>query len=193
MMMVGRDEARVERDLSAGKLQCSKCGGRLRPWGRARKRKLRHGPKDIELEPRRTRCNGCLCTHVMLPAVCLLRRRDLAEVIVGALILRAQKAGQLRIATQAGVPLSTVRGWLSRFKAKAELIRAHFTRLAIDLGFPPAAILPAASTFADALVALKAAHHQADARFGPTDLWQFAISASGGLLINTNPHLPTVM
>lgn len=193
MMMVGRDEVRVERDLSAGELLCPKCDGRLHPWGRARKRKLRNGTKDIELEPRRARCSGCLSTHVLLPAVCLLRRRDLAEVIVGALILRAQKVGQLRISTKSGVPLSTVRGWLTRFQAKAELIRAHFTRLAIELGFPATAILPAASTFAEAVVALKAAHHQAVVRLGPTDLWQFAAAASGGLLINTNPHLPKPM
>lgn len=193
MLMVGPDQARVERDLGAGKLICSKCGEQLRPWGKARKRKLRHGPDDIELEPRRTRCGGCLATHVLLPALCLLRRRDLAEVIVQALILRAQRLGQLRISAQAGVPLSTVRGWLSRFKERAELIRAHFVRLAIDLGLPASSILPAESTFADSLVALKAAHHQAVARFGPSDLWQFAAAASGGLLINTNPHLPKPM
>ncbi|MEX2553190.1 MAG: DUF6431 domain-containing protein [Actinomycetota bacterium] len=193
MMMVGRDEARVERDLSTGKLLCPKCDGRLHPWGSARKRKLRHGTKDIKLEPRRARCSKCLSTHVLLPAVCLLRRRDLAEAIVRALILWAQKVGQLRISTEAGVPLSTVRGWLSKFRDRAEMIRAHFTRLAIDLGLPASAILPAASTVADAVVAMRAAHHQAVARFGPSDLWQFAALASGGLLINTNPHLPTVM
>lgn len=193
MMMVGRDEARVERDLLDGNLSCTACGGQLRPWGKARKRRLRHGPEDVELEPRRARCTGCLSTHVLLPAVCLLRRRDLAEVIVRALILRAQKVGQLRISTQAGVPLSTVRGWLRRFKAKAEMIQAHFVRLAIDLGLPATAILPADSAFADAVVALKAAHHQAVALFGPSDLSQFAAAASGGLLINTNPHLPNPM
>jgi hypothetical protein len=193
MMMVGRDEARVERDLVAGEFSCSKCGERLRPWGSARKRKLRHGPKDVELEPRRARCAGCQSTHVLLPAVCLLRRRDLAEVIVQALIGRAQKLGQLRISAQAGVPLSTVRGWLSRFKERAEMIRAHFVRLAIDLGLPASSILPAESTIADALVALKLAHHQAVARFGPSDLTQFAAAASGGLLINTSPHLPKLM
>jgi hypothetical protein len=193
MMMVGPDQARVERDLVAGELFCSKCGEHLRPWGSARKRKLRHGTKDIELEPRRARCSGCFCTHVLLPAVCLLRRRDLAEVIIRALILRAQRLGQLRISAQAGVPLSTVRGWLSRFKERAEMIRAHFVRLAIDLGLPASSILPAESTFADALVALKLAHHRAVARLGPSDLTQFAAAASGGLLINTSPHLPSPM
>ena len=193
MLMVGPDEARVERDLLDDNLLCPGCGDRLRPWGKARKRKLRHGPKDVELEPRRARCAGCRTTHVLLPALCLLRRRDLAEVIVEALILRAQKVGQVRISAQAGVPLSTVRGWLGRFKERAELIRAHFVRLAIDLGLPASSILPAESTFADALVALKVAHHQAVFRFGPTEIWRFAAAASGGLLINTSPHLPKLM
>lgn len=193
MVMVGPDRARVERDLGAGKLFCSGCGDQLRPWGKARKRKLRLGPKDLELEPRRARCRGCRSTHVLLPAVCLLRRRDLAEAIGQALILRAQKVGHLRISTQTGVPVSTVRGWLSRFKDRAEMIRAHFTRLAIELGLSASAILPAGTPSADALVALKAAQHFAVARLGPTDLWQFAAAASGGLLINTNPHLPNPM
>lgn len=91
------------------------------------------------------------------------------------------------------MPLSTVRGWLSRFKERAELIRVHFVRLAIGLGLPATAIPPAQSTFAGSMVALKVAHHQAVFRFGPSDLGQFAAAASGGLLINTSPHLPKLM
>lgn len=91
------DKTRVERDLLRscrfhGILLCPICGEQLRPWGMACKRKLRHGPKDVELQPRRSRCRGCLRTRtqVLLPAVCLLRRRDLAEVIGRALVQRAR-------------------------------------------------------------------------------------------------------
>lgn len=193
MLMVGPDHARVERDLLAGKLLCPRCDEQLRPWGMASKRKLRHGPKDVELQPRRSRCRGCLRTQVLLPSVCLLRRRDLAEVIGRALLLRALAVGQRRIAAESAVPPSTVRGWLSRFAGRAELIRVHFTCLAIELGGLATQILPATSPFADALVAIQAAHNAAVGRLGASDLWQFASSASGGLLINTSSHLPLPM
>jgi hypothetical protein len=189
--MVGPDQARVERDLAAGNLQCPLCGEQLRPWGMARRRKLRRGSADVELQPRRGRCRGCLVTHVLLPAVCLLRRRDLAEVIGRAVLSRALAVGKRRIAVECEVPSSTVRGWLSRFAGRAELIRAHFTKMAIELGLPATEILPASSPFADALVAIRCAHNAALSRLGPSDLWQFAASASAGLLINTSPHLPS--
>jgi len=191
--MVGPDQARVERDLLTGKLLCPRCGEQLRPWGMASKRKLRRGPKDVELQPRRSRCRGCLRTQVLLPAMCLLRRRDLAEVIGRALLQRALKVGHRRIADEFAVPPSTVRGWLSRFAGRAEMIRVHFTRLAIELGLLATEILPATSQFADALVAIQSAHSAALSRLGASDLWQFASSASGGLLINTSSHLPSPM
>lgn len=193
MLMVGPDQARVERDLLAGKLLCPLCDEQLRPWGMASKRKVRHGPVDVQLQPRRSRCRGCLRTQVLLPAVCMLRRRDLAEVIGRALLQRALKVGQRRIASESQVPFSTVRGWLSRFAERAEMIRVHFTKLAIELGLEAGEILPAPAPFADALVAIQAAHNAALSRLGSSDLWQFASSASGGLLINTSSHLPSLM
>lgn len=193
MLMVGPDQARVERDLLAGKLLCPLCHEQLRPWGMASKRKLRHGPKDVELQPRRSRCRGCLRTQVLLPAVCLLRRRDLAERIGRALVQRALKIGYRRIAAELAVPTSTVRGWFTRFAGRAELIRVHFTKLAIELGLRAGEILPAPSPFADAVVAIQAAHNAALSRLGASELWQFASSASGGLLINTSSHLPSPM
>jgi len=193
MLMVGPDETRVEQELVAGSLNCPDCAGELRPWGHGRKRKLRQGHQDIELQPRRARCLGCRATHILLPDVCLLRRRDLAEVIVQALLERSRAGGQRRIAASLAIPLSTVRGWISRFGQRAELIRAHFTRLSVSLGATVGDLLPESSRFADAMAAIVHAHRGATKRFGPSKLWPFVSSATGGRLLNTSSHLPRPM
>lgn len=162
MLIVGADEARVEQDLLSGSLKCPDCAGQLRPWGHGRKRKLRDGSQDIELQPRRARCLRCRATHILLPATCLLRRRDLAEVIGQALLQRAlAAAGQRRIASGLQVPLSTLRGWISRFAERAELLRGHFTRLAVALGAAMGDLEPQSSTFADAVAAIVHVHRGA--------------------------------
>jgi len=81
---------------------------------------------------RRAICSGqggCGRSHVLLPRVCLGRRVDVVSVIWTALLARAEGWGWRRISAAAGRPASTVRGWLSRFAAHAELIRVGFARL----------------------------------------------------------------
>ena len=136
MLMVDTDLDRVELALCAGELACPRCGGVLGPWGSARGRWLRgRGGLQQRLRPRRGRCRdrACRATHVLLPTVGLLRRVDLAEVIGAALLARARQASHRQIAAWLGVPLSTVRGWLGRMAERVELVRAHFTRLAVWL------------------------------------------------------------
>lgn len=193
MLMVGPDEARVERDLLSGSLLCPDCTGRLGPWGHGLKRKLRNGRDDVEIQPRRSRCNDCLVTHILLPATCLLRRRDLAEVIGQALLRKALQVGQRRIAAELQVPLSTLRGWIGRFGQRAELIRIHFTQLAVALGAAIGSLEPQSSPFADAVAAIVHAHQGAVKRFGPSKLWPFVSSATAGRLLNTSSHLPEPM
>lgn len=193
MLMVDADQARVERDLLSGSLKCPGCAGQLRPWGSGRKRKLRKGQQDIEMTPRRARCCDCRTTHVLLPEVCLLRRRDLAEVIGQALLRRAAGKGQRSTSRLLEVPLSTVRGWIGCFAERCELIRGHFTRFAVSLGATVGDLLPESGRFADAMAAIGCAHRAATDRFGPCDLWPFVSFTTGGLLLNTSTHLPTVM
>ena len=69
-------------------------------------------------------------THVLIGADCLLRRRDLAEMIGLALAAKAAGVGHRRAAVLVGVPVSTARGWLRRFALNAEAIRVWFTVLA---------------------------------------------------------------
>ena len=130
MLIVDPDPVRVEQDLTAGVLGCPGCDGVLGRWGFARRRRLRDLAGWVEVRPRRGRCRGCRSTHVLLPGVALLRRVDLARVIGQALLAKAAGRGHRQVAAELGVPATTVRGWLRRLAERAELVRAHFTRLA---------------------------------------------------------------
>lgn len=190
MLMVEPDEARVEQELTAGRLQCPECEGELRPWGHAARRKLRRGASDVEMVPRRSCCKSCGHTHVLLPVVALLRRRDLAEMIGEGLLAKAAGMGARRIAARVEVPLSTVRGWIARFSGRVEAIRGHFTRLGFLLGPGTGPVVATRSVFSDALQAILTAWEIAQRRFGRAPLWSFVSGATAGRLIYTSPLLP---
>jgi transposase-like protein len=191
MVMVEARADRVERDLVQGGLACPACGGELRPWAHARQRTLRDRGRLVRLRPRRARCRSCGATHVLVPVICLPRRVDLARVIGEALRAKAQGSGHRPIAERLGVPPSTVRGWLRRFAARAETIRAHFTALAHRLDPSLGEIAPRASPFADAVEAIGVAARAVASRFGRAPVWAFAAAATSGLLLaNTSSPFP---
>jgi hypothetical protein len=193
VLMVEADPARVEQMLAVGELACPGCGGVLGGWGWARGRWLRgRGGCQQRVRPRRARCRGCRATHVLLPVGVLLRRRDLAGVIGGALLAKAGGKGHRRIALELDVPATTVRGWLRRFAARAELITGHFARLAAWLDPSMAAPEPRGSPLACAVevigLAAVVAARRLGAHAGP---FEFASGASGGrLLCNTKRPFP---
>ena len=187
MKIVGTDAPEVERALTVGELACPGCAGRLRPWGHARVRVVRHRDGQERRRPRRTQCCRCASTHVLLPEDCLLRRRDAVTVIGAALTAKAAGHGHRPIAADLGLTASTVRNWLRRFAFAAVAIRSFFTVLAHDLDPMLAALAPAPSAFADAVEAIAGAARAAVGRLGPRGPWLFASAASGGrLLSNTN-------
>jgi hypothetical protein len=61
VLMVEPDPVEVEATLLADGYGCLACGvGRLRPWGFARRRRLRDRGREVDLRPRRSRCVSCL-------------------------------------------------------------------------------------------------------------------------------------
>ncbi len=193
VMMVEADVGRVEARLVAGEYGCSACGvGRLRPWGFARRRMLRDRGGLVAVRPRRGRCASCLVTHVLLPTVALLRRRDLAEVIGEALHARlVEHKSRSEVTAGAGVPPDTARGWLRRFVARAPEIRELFTTWAHHFDAGLGAVEARGSPEADALEAIGVAALAAARRLGPSPLWSFVAGVSGGLLLcNTSCPLP---
>jgi hypothetical protein len=195
VMMVEADVGRVEARLVAGEYCCGACGvGRLRPWGFARRRSLRDRGGWLVLEPRRGRCALCLVTHVLLPTVALLRRRDLAEVIGEALHARfVERKSRAEVTDGAGVPPDTARGWLRRFVVRAPQIRELFTTWAHHFDAGLGVIEARGSPEADALEAIGVAAAAAARRLGPSPLWSFVAGVSGGLVLsNTSCPLPLV-
>jgi hypothetical protein len=129
----------------------------------------------------------CLVTHVLLPAVALLRRADLAEVIGAALAAKAKGLGARAIAGLLGRSVGTVRGWLRRFGSRAEAVRRFFTGLLVEVA--PDAVVPAAmrTVFADAVAAVVGAAVALAARWprlGEVPVWQAAAAATNGRLLS---------
>jgi hypothetical protein len=120
---------------------------------------------------------------VLAPRSTLVRRADSAAVIGGALLAKAGGWGHRRIAALLGRPVSTVRGWLRRFGARAEDLRVLFTALLHALDACAVAVPVTGSVFADALESLGLAAAAAARWFGPRPVWQFASAASGGQLL----------
>ncbi len=111
--------ARLGVAMATGRLRCSGCAGRLRPWGYARRRWVRDRTRYLRIRPRRARCRECLRTHVVLPDLMLLRRLDRVEVIGTALTASASGVGVHAISRRLQLPRSTVRGWISRSAARS--------------------------------------------------------------------------
>lgn len=184
MLIVENDPAAVEQELCGGRLACPRCGGPLGPWGYARERVLRCLGADVLLRPRRAKCRKCAKTHVLLRETCLHRRRDEAAVIGAAIEAKARGHGHRPIAAGLGVPKDTVRGWLRRFGARAEAIRAHFTRWAHALDPELGPLKPSAGAFADALEAIAVATRAWVLRLDRRPVWALVAALSGGALLS---------
>ena len=192
-MIVCAEQARVEAELVGGRLGCPSCRAVLGPWGHARWRVLRCSAGDRLLRPRRARCRGCAGTHVLVPDVALVRRRDEVAVIGAAIKAKVAGDGHRPIASRLGVPKDTVRGWLRRFAERAGEARAHFTRCAVALDPELGPVMPAGSGVADALEAIAVAARAWVLRFGPAAAWTVVSALSGGrLLCNTSSPFPRV-
>jgi hypothetical protein len=204
-MTVRGSQESVEARLRSGLLACW-CGGTLRPWGRARPRRVAMFAGLAVVQPRRGICrDGCGRSHVLLPAWLLSRRKYAAAVIFAALALRAAGlkvsavAGRLglpvpgRPGQRWGVPASTASSWLSRFAARAGWLRAGLLGL-LPLADPQARPVAAAgSRSADALAALEAVTAGLRRRFGglaTVAAHEVAAHLTGGMLLA--PPLPAL-
>jgi hypothetical protein len=185
--MVRSDPELVESDLASGVVRCPRCGGVLGGWGFARWRVLRSESGPVALRPRRARCRSCRSTHVLLPDVVLARRVDTVAVIGAGLGYAAAGAGYRKTAQLVGRPVSTVRGWMRRFRAVAGRLAVLFMAWAHRLDPMLGPVTPAASPVADAVEAIGVAARAASLRLGPRPPWSWAsMLTAGRLLANTN-------
>ena len=188
-MLVVANEEDALAQLRAGQLCCTRCGGPLAPWGYARPRKLRGvAGTAVELKPRRARCRSCKSAHVVLPGWCLPRRRDTAQVVVGALVAKASGAGHRKIANCLGLPPTTVRGWVRAATSAA----SYVARVALQVAFAADArlgsVAPRPTPLASAMEALGLAASALMRALGPVaEPWDIVVAVSGGRLLGPVP------
>lgn len=192
VLIVSDDRAVVEADLAAGRLWCPRCrSGVLGGWGCSRLREVRTGGGVRRLRPRRGRCRerSCGATHVLLPDVCLARRRYVVEVI-GAALFSAGREGYRRAGERLGLPGETVRDWRRRFRSRSELIAAHFLwwARALDGSLDPLA--GRGSLMADAMEAIGACTRVASLVLGRRSPWSWASALTAGGLLEINTRTP---
>jgi len=130
---------------------------------------------------------GCGRTHVLLPVGVLVRRADVAVVVGAALVAKAAGWGHRRIAERLGRPAATVRGWLRRFAARAEVWRVAFTTLLCALDADPPVLESQGSAMADAVAAIVAAAAAVGRRWGVVVVglspWELAGAVTAGRLL----------
>lgn len=190
-MIMVLDYARVETDLASATLSCPHCAGVLRPWSWSTARRVRQlDGSSVAVRPRRTRCTGCCRTQVLLPAACLPRLADAAEVVGAALAAKAVGAGHRSIAARLGRPVSTVRRWL-RSARSGHLNWLRSVGLYHARHFDPdglAGLIPQPTELGDALQALAAAVHAYRRRFErQTEPWPLITALVRGRLLTPVP------
>ncbi|MGA8334315.1 MAG: hypothetical protein WB761_06215 [Solirubrobacteraceae bacterium] len=126
---------------------------------------------------------------MLLPEVCLARRRYAVEVI-GAALFSAGREGYRRAGERLGVPGETVRDWRRRFRSLAELIVGHFLRWARALDGsldPPAG---QGRLVADAIEAIGVCTRVASVRLARRAPWSWASALTAGGLLEINTSTP---
>jgi hypothetical protein len=174
------------RGVEFPRLECPSCAGPMGLWS-GYWRYVRAAGRCRKIFVPRERCGCCQVSHALLPAFVLAWRLDTAET-VGAVIgeVAGGACGIRPAAERAGVPHTTARGWLRRFRCRAAATGVAFAALAVELGGE--AIGPAAGPGRFALAAIGGAFEAAGALPGWAGLgvWRFASSVSGGRLIAAN-------
>ena len=169
---------------------CPSCAGPLVFWSGDR-RYVRAAGRCRKIFVPRLRCAPCGVSHALLPALTLAWRLDVAETIGSVLVeVAGGGCGVRPAAERAGVPYTTARGWVRRFRARAGELGVGFAALAVELGGEVITPLAGAGRFA--LAAIGAAFGAAAGLPGWRRLgaWRFTSAVTGGRLIAANTVSP---
>jgi hypothetical protein len=127
----------------------------------------------------------------LVPAFCLLGRLDVVDSVgVAVTAVVAGEVGVRPVAQRLDVPYTTARGWLRRFRARAAMLSAGFSAVAVELSGP--AVELSAGRDRAALAAMSWAWSAAVSRGGATagSLWVFVSLVTGGALLAANTDPP---
>lgn len=140
---VWRCELRVEEYAALGKAvevpvqACPECERRLAfaGWYERGVRLLEESARELRIWIRRGYCCVCDRSHALLPDFLHEWRKDAVETI-GRVLTRVVEEGRERVftAVEMRLPLNTVRNLCQRHRARADLLYAGFTRLAVERG-----------------------------------------------------------
>ena len=188
---LGVEEYRAAgREPMVPRPDCPGCGSAMVFWS-GYERSVRVEGRCWRLWVRRARCAGCAVSHALVPAFCLLGRLDVVNSVGAAVTaVVAGVVGVRTVAQRLDVPHTTARDWLRRFRARAAMLTAGFSALAVELsGVAPE--LPAGADRA-ALTASRWAWAAAISRAGTAvgDLWVFVSLVTGGALLAANTDPP---
>ena len=177
--------AAAGRDLGFPRPDCPSCAGPLVFWPGYR-RYVREAGRYWKIFVPRLRSARCGVSHAVLPAFTLAWRLDMAETIgsvVGEAGVRGPPGGGA-----GGVPYTTARGWVRRFRARAAELGVAFA--AVELGGQ--AVTPPAGAGRFALTAIGAAFAAAASLpgWGRLGAWRFASAVTDGKLIAASTVSP---
>ncbi len=139
----------------------------------------------------RLRCAPCRVSHALLPAFVLAWRLDVAQT-VGTVIgqVAGGACGVRPAAACAGVPHTTTRGWVRRFRARGLELGTGFAALAVELGGEAIRPVPEAGRFGLAAIGAAFAAAAGLPGWGRLGAWRFASAVTGGRLIAANTVSP---
>ena len=178
------------REIEVPRPDCPTCLVAMVFWS-GYTRALRVDGRDRRLWVPRARCGPCGRTHALLPAFVVFGRLDVVETIGTVLDEVIGGPGGVRPAAErADVPHSTSRGWLRRFRARAEHLAVAFAALAIELGGP--VVEWVRDVARRALAATNAAFEEACGLAGWAGVgrWRFVNAVVGGGWLATNTDSP---
>ena len=180
-------------DVEVPRPDCPDCSAPMRFWW-GYWRYVRERGDCRKVFVRRAICKRCRSTHSLLPSFLFSRRRDTAEAIGQAIeLVSAGHGGARPAAVRVGVPHTTARGWLRRFRRRAQAIAISFAAIAVEFGGE--VIVPIGDQMTAAVAAIGAAFSAASAMPGWAAIgrWRFAAAVSGGGLLAANTVSPFYM
>src|SRR6202521_1083465 len=123
------------RQIEVARPDCPSCGEAMRFRSGYPRYARDGGGAGQTVWVRRAGGGSCRRSHALLPSFLLERRLDVVDDI-GA-VVEAVTDGQAvvgQVAGARGVPYTTARDWLRRFSARAAMLAAGFSALAVELG-----------------------------------------------------------